>query len=243
MKRWLAHAVFVSMLACSMPAIAQVETVRTAIWRAPTEQQVLGAKFRKQADRAAEAALQHRLPEATALLQPIIEFCDRLQASNRALVSVADAAEYEAYVAAQGRGEPIDWVDMACPGAYKSRAFIDIDNKAFDSALAFLDKAIALAPYWAEPLAERGYLLNQRARSPEALQDYLQALALVGRFQSNAYVNALVLRGLGYTHVELGDLAAAEDAYRKSLDVEPGNALAARELDYIRQQREKRATP
>lgn len=242
MRRSLARVSLVAMLACCAPALAQVETVRTAIRRTPTEQQILGAQFRKQSDRATEAALQHRLADATALLQPIIAFCDRLQEPGRALVSVADASEYEAYVASQGRGEPIDWVDMACPGAYKSRAFIDIDNKAFDSALAFLDKAITLAPFWAEPLTERGYLLNQLGRSPEALATYRQAIGLVERFPSNKYANALALRGLGYTQVELGDLAAAEEAYRKSLEVEPGNALAERELDYIRKQRE-RPTP
>ena len=36
-----------------------------------------------------------------------------------------------------------------------------------------------------------------------------------------------------------GALDAAERAYRASLEIEPGNALAQKELEYIRQQRDK----
>ena len=177
------------------------------------------------------------------MLEPIVDFCDRLLQPGRAVVSVANAAEYQAHMESQAQGQPVDWVDMACPGAYKTRAFIDIDNKDFDGALAFLDKAILLAPYWAEARAERGYLLNQRGEPRQALADYRHALELVQRFESNAYARALVLRGLGYTQVELGDLDAAEQAYRESLEAEPGNALALRELEYIRKRCEPAAQP
>lgn len=238
MTRTLLRLALMLPFAASLPALAQVETVRTPLLRPAAEKQVLGAQFRARADRAAEAALRQRLPEAEELLEPVIEYCSGLAQAGRLVVGVANIDEYRAHVASQARGQAVDWVDMACPGAYKTRAFIDIDKKDHASALAFLDKAILLAPYWAEPLAERGYLLDQLGKPSDALADYLRALELVDRFQSNAYAKALVLRGLGYTHVELGDLDAAEQAYRKSLEAEPGNALAQRELDYIRKQRE-----
>ena len=59
------------------------------------------------------------------------------------------------------------------------------------------------------------------------------------KHEANKRAIALALRGIGYSQVELGDLDGAEQSYKESLEVEPGNTLAQRELDYIRQQREK----
>ena len=46
-----------------------------------------------------------------------------------------------------------------------------------------------------------------------------------------------MLRGLGYTWIELKDLDRAEAFYRRSLEVEPGNATATKELQYIERSR------
>lgn len=77
-------------------------------------------------------------------------------------------------------------------------------------------------------------MLNQLHRSGEALADYRLALQLVDRYPSNAGMKAIALRGLGYILVELGDLPGAERAYQDSLTADPDNALAKRELQYIR---------
>lgn len=235
--RLVALIALLALSMAAMPSHAQVETVRTPLTRPAAQAQILGSKYRVQADRAADLALRGKQSEAMASLRPVIVFCDGLVEAGYALVSVANELEYNAYVSASGTGAPIDWVDMACPSAYKTQAFLDIDNKDTDAAHSALDKTVRLAPFWAEPLAERGYLLNQLGKHREALEDYQHALELVARFQSNKYAEALVLRGLGYTEVELGDLDAAEQAYDKSLKAEPDNALALRELDYIRKQR------
>jgi len=60
----------------------------------------------------------------------------------------------------------------------------------------------------------------------------------VERYESNTYLRPLVLRGLGYTYIELQDLDRAEALYRQSLEIEPGNTTAERELEYIRRQRQ-----
>ena len=41
------------------------------------------------------------------------------------------------------------------------------------------------------------------------------------------------LASRGFSLVELGDLDGAEKAFSESLDLEPGNSLAIRELKYI----------
>lgn len=217
-------------------AFAQVETVRTPLLRHAEPQQI-GAQYRQTTHDATVAAMQGRADDARDLLQPVLAYCESLGNAGRRLVSVANAAEYEQHVDMHGDGTPIDWIDTTCASAYKTRAFADVESKRTDSALAYLDKTIRLAPYWALPLAERGYLLNQLGRHDDALASYEDALRLVSGFPSNANAHALVLRGIGYTRIELGDLDTAEQAYRDSLEAEPGNALALKELEFIAQRR------
>src|SRR3569623_2985417 len=47
----------------------------------------------------------------------------------------------------------------------------------------------------------------------------------------------IALKGMGYDLVELGDLDAAEAAYRKCLNVDPTDKDSPNEIDYIQQQR------
>ncbi|HEY0502434.1 MAG TPA: tetratricopeptide repeat protein [Lysobacter sp.] len=218
-------------------AHAQVETVITPLTRAHSPQQ-LGARFRADANAATQAARQRDYAGARKHLAPVIAYCDQLATPTRDVVSVANAAEYDAFVAVSTSGKPVEWIDSACPSAYKMAAFVDIETRDHDAALAMLEKTSAVAPYWVEPHAERGYLLNQLGRVQEGLASYQRAWELVERYESNDYARALVLRGLGYTWIELRDLDRAEDYYRQSLQVEPGNAVAEHELRYIREQRE-----
>lgn len=219
-------------------ASAQVETVITPLKRAHSPLQ-LGARFRTDANAAAHAAMRRDYSGARKRLAPVIAYCDQLATPTRDVVSVANAAEYEAFVAAATSGKPVEWIDSACPSAYKMAAFVDIETRDHERALAMLDKTSAIAPYWAEPHAERGYLLNQLGRVSEGLASYQRAWELVERYESNDYAKALVLRGLGYTYVELHDLDRAEDLYRRSLQIDPENPTAKRELEYIRQQRQR----
>lgn len=235
---------FALLVACALcasgsPASAQRQTVATKFDRNPTPAQVLGSQHRQNVDQALRAAGSGNLTRALELLQPVVAFCDGLLDSGRLLVSAADPAQYQAYVAEAGNGEPVDWVDMACPEAYKTHAFVDVENKDVGAAFAYLDKAIRLAPYWSEPLAERGYLLNQVGKPAEGLASYRAALALAEKDQTNRATRALALRGIGYSQVELGDLEAAEQAYQQSLQIDPDSRIAKDELEYISQQRAK----
>ena len=50
----------------------------------------------------------------------------------------------------------------------------------------------------------------------------------------------LILRGIGFSLTELGDLDGAQRAYEDSLKLEPSSELAKKELRYIQQLRAKR---
>lgn len=227
----LLAGLLVGLLAPAM-AGAQVETIRTPLAPQATRAE-LGAQHREAISAASAASLQGRLAEARASLAPVVRWCDRLAESGRKAVAVATAAEYAHYVESEGNGAPVDWIDISCPLAYKGLAFLDIEERAPERALAHLTRAQAMGPYIATIGAERAYLLNQLGRPREALQAYREALALVERFPSNAHGKALVLRGLGYTHIELGEWDDAERMYRLSLEVEPGNPVAQGELAHI----------
>lgn len=201
--------------------------------------QHIGSAWRADVNSATVAMSKGDLALAKTKLRPALAFCNELARANLTLVNVTTASEYEQYLRERPGDNPVEWVDHACPAAYKAAAFLAIEEKAPpDVALGFLDQAIAIAPYWSDPLSEKGFLLNQIGRSSEALDAYQRAIELQTTFDNSANQNkAIAWRGLGYTYVELGDLDKAQQAYEESLKLDPGNAIATDELEYIRKHR------
>ena len=234
-------------LACLLAAFGAQAQKRVVVTPLKTVMldQYTGFAWRKDVNEATGAMLRGDTAGARARIDAAVAFCDALARPGLTLVSVATAAEYERYLSERTSDDPVEWVDHACPAAYKAAGFLVIEQKGSpDAALAYLDKASALAPYWAEPLAEKGFLLNQVGRPREALAAYHKAIELQDLFDNAANQNkALAWRGLGYTYVELDDLDNAQRAYEQSLKLEPGNPLATEELQYIRRLREKRTAP
>lgn len=249
----VAAAILIAGLASAGPGSAQEKTVgekqantpvtgiapvRTKLPLQESERQVLGGQWRANVDDARHAASQGRLEAVSKAVAPVIAYCGQLAATERAMVSVTSAEQYQAYLAGRDGTAPVDWVDMACPEAYKIQAFVDVDRRRFGDAEALLGKAIALAPYWADPVIELGAAYNLSQRPSEALATYRRALELIERFPGNLPLKPLALRGVGFAQAELGNLDEAEGAYRSALELDPGNQVAKNELEYIRRQRE-----
>jgi tetratricopeptide (TPR) repeat protein len=108
----------------------------------------------------------------------------------------------------------------------------------FENALKALDAGLVLEAWNGvvfgelRPVlvSERGAALAGLKRWPEALANYEDGLKLPGlptRFK------ATMQRGRGFALVELGRLDDGQAAYEESLKLEPGNARAMRELQYI----------
>ncbi|MEP6633822.1 MAG: tetratricopeptide repeat protein [Luteimonas sp.] len=227
-----------ALLLPSAYANAQAQTVTTQLIM--NSEKRIGSQYRGDVATAFSAAEKHESEQARDLLRPVLDFCDRLGTAGVDIISVASIAEYDHYMATAGLGQPTDWIDIACPSAYKAAAFLYVDAKQTEEALRFLDKASKLAPYWAEPLAERGYLFNTTGRAKEALDAYKKGLDLVEEFPSNSKSRGLMLRGIGYAYVELGDLDSAEKAYRDSLVADPDSDIARSELQFIAGMRAKK---
>ncbi len=197
-----------------------------------------GHEYRDAVDQASRYHAQGRPEAAWNVLQPAIVHCDDKRSDARIVYySVAEASEEAALRAAAPPGARVEFIDRACPMAYKMAAFLAVDTRENERALALLDRAQALAPHWPEPMAERAYLLGQSGKPAAALALYRQALELVARHPRSAYLKGLVLRGIGYQLIELGDLDGAERAYRDSLQADPDSDLARRELEFIRVER------
>lgn len=193
----------------------------------------LGSEYRKDLGDVWTSAGNHDMDTAWATLRRVIAWCDALQRPDRKIVSFADGDEYEAYVAARSDDTPVEWIDIACPASYYAAGFLHAEARQWEAALPPLQRAIDIAPFFADAHNERGFVFNQMGRRDEAIAEYKIALALGGEHPRSAYVRPIALRGIGWALIEDGDLPGARQAYERSLELDPGNKLALGELEYI----------
>jgi tetratricopeptide (TPR) repeat protein len=178
---------------------------------------------------------------ALALLNPILSQCESsIAASDKKIIYVFNVAEFLEYVAIMKSKEDVIWKKDLCPDAYKTAAFIYVAANDKEKAFKYLDKAIEIAPFWADPHTERGYLLGQQGDLAAALMEYEKAIELADKYKTSAPVKPLALRGLGFILIEMNELDRAETAFKESLKLEPNNKLAENELEYIRQLQAKK---
>ena len=194
----------------------------------------IGMEYRANVVRAGQAAQRGDGKSAWAALEDVLAFCDEQKSTDvRRIYSVHNDAEAKQYRDEAGDGVTTTFVDQACPTAYKQAAFLSVREGRNEAALGYLDRAEALSPHWAEPVAERAYLVGKLGDRNKSLALYRQALEKVERYRSSAYLKPLVLRGIGFALTELGRLQEAREAYEASLRIEPDNALAKNELAYL----------
>lgn len=226
------------LLACAA-AHAQTEVIETTYSISPSEKKV-GAQYREDVEAARQALMEgHDAAKAMALLQPALDFCQALRKPGLRLVSVSTVQEYEGYLAEHTDNGPTEWVDIACPMAFKLKGYFHAGARQAPEALQWLDRAIELAPYYADAHVERGFVLGQSGQLKEALEAYRHALALAGTYPGAVHSKPLALRGQGWVLTEMGDLDGAQRSYEASLEIEPDNALAKNELEYIAKLRGK----
>jgi tetratricopeptide (TPR) repeat protein len=228
------------MATCSA-APAQVSSfVETPLFAQATRKP--GSQFRGNLKQAVDKLEAGDARAAEALLAPIRRFCDAQQRPGQRVVSVANPREYAQAVAARKGGQAAAWIDITCPAAYSLTGYAHAGAKRYDEALRWLDRASAIAPYFADSRNERAYVLGQTGKLREALAGYKAVIALADAQPSARYIKPVALRGTGYVLVELGDLAGARQAYEASLTLDPGSRVAKDELDYIAKQQGKKAT-
>lgn len=193
-----------------------------------------GSEYREAVGRATDYAQKGRYDAAWNVLQPALLFCDeKKNSAKEVFYGVANQAEEKQYRDSAPPGAKVTFVDWACPMAYKSAGFMAVQTNEPDRAAALLGRAETLAPHWASAVAERAYSMGKFGDRPGSLATYRRALVLAEKYSAPADVKGLILRGIGFALTELGDLDGATEAYKDSLKVDPSNALAKGELEYI----------
>lgn len=236
-KTWLRLGLLASMFA-SPPVFAQM--VETTLYS--EAEQRIGFEYRKDVSDIYDSRTSEGSEASHRRLAPILAYCEAQEKTDRRTVSMATTAEYEAFLAEHADGKPTEWIDMACPMAYDMQGFLYSDAKRYAEALPWLERAIALAPYYGLARNERAFVLAHSGHLQEGLAAYRETVALADAHPSTAAIKPLALRGIGWILIEQGDLDGAEAAYKASLELDPGNSTATNELEYIRVQRKRAAT-
>ena len=96
----------------------------------------------------------------------------------------------------------------------------------FDESLAILDGVVAKAPDYAE-----GW--NRRATLLYMMQDYGRSLADIQKVLTLEPRHFGAISGLGLISMVKGDKAAARDAYKKVLEIDPNNPNAKASVEQL----------
>jgi tetratricopeptide (TPR) repeat protein len=129
-------------------------------------------------------------------------------------------------------------VDGSYSRAWYQLAVVASKEGRFENALFCIDCGIELEPDHPELWNEKGYLLGRLKRHQEAFDCYVRAVSV--RDWAPPSQIARALRGQGVQLVDLDRLDEAEDALRRSLELEPDSETAHNELGYIEDLRRKR---
>lgn len=212
--------------------LAQAASAQVGGYLAGAAAERPGHEYRKELVELA-ARLDKGQGDDARLLDRVIGYCRAHQRPGLRAVSVADAREYEDYLAAHADGQPTEWIDISCVSALQMRGYAAAAKQQWPQALAWLQQAIALGPYFAPAYTERGYVLAKLGRTDEAIASYRHALQLSQTYRLARPVQPLALRGIGSMLIDQQDLAGARASFQRSLELEPDNRTALHELDYI----------
>jgi tetratricopeptide (TPR) repeat protein len=111
-----------------------------------------------------------------------------------------------------------------------------VDRSDFAAALPFLLKAVELSPANAQFLSELGHVYQNGKQWPKALETFDQAVAGARTLPDKANNSAELRRALrdrGFPLVELNRLDEAEKVYAECLELDPSDATAKGEPNYI----------
>jgi len=130
-----------------------------------------------------------------------------------------------------GSQKMVAWVTPSYSKALYLLAFIYVERKDWFTAMSFIDQAISLEPDHPLLLCEKALILLRLGRCQEAHDLFIIAAEI--RPWAPLNQRARALRGAAVALIDLKRLDEAEVLLKKSLEIEPENTVAMRELDYI----------
>jgi len=128
------------------------------------------------------------------------------------------------------------WAD-----AYFMKSYALQDLGRIAEAKAQVNLALKLSPFSPQYLCELGEIYELEKNWPKAMQSFKEAEDNNGLApdESRALELGQARRGIAYVLVELGKLDEAEKKYQECLKADLNDTRAARELEYVRQLRNK----
>jgi tetratricopeptide (TPR) repeat protein len=210
-----------ALLLCAAPPVAARES----------EPALASAQALLDAEQFAEAAASYR--------RIAEEYANRYQRSDKQRYYCSEGgAESLLYLTtAATAGVSAVVVDTDWCEALFMQAYSQVEAKRLDLAVEPLEEAVELAPYNAKYANEYGFVLSRLGRLDAGMEAYRQALDATKLGDGDDRNAAVAWRGIGWIHSDRKEWDAAEEALRESLKIEPENAIALGELDYIAQQR------
>ena len=190
---------------------------------------------------AGMAAIRANNPtRAVELMRPVLaDFEKRYAAEKRQIYCAVTPEQSSAYLAdaAKARREAVAIDDGWCRAQYVT-GYALIDLQRLTEAQTAFERLVRFAPQNSRYLNELGYVFMKQKKWQASLDAYRRSEAAADLSPDRSKEErCLALKGIGYDLVELGDLNAAEAAYRKCLNIDPDDKDSPRELDYIAEQR------
>jgi tetratricopeptide (TPR) repeat protein len=122
------------------------------------------------------------------------------------------------------------------------KGFALVDLGSAEAAGPLFERAVALSPGNSQYLAELGEWHKNRREWDQAYARFEKAEEVAGLVAEHRRKpeRSRALRGMGFVLIEQGKLDEAEKMFRKCLEIDPNDAGAKGELQFIREQRRSR---
>lgn len=240
-KRWTIAAAAAALLA-SPAAWAQHEVAAT-----PADEAALAAERARvtKVESALDEISAGNVVNAMAMLDPVLAEYDALYPESDGRAMMCDMPD-EGWAAAgtagllTGKNELVLVTSTWCTALW-AKGYTLVDVKRIDQALPYLERAVAMAPEHSHYLSELGYAYQALRLWDKSYAAYERAAKGAESYEGdkrNAEISR-AWRGMGFVLIELGKLDEAEALFNKCLELDPDDAKARNELDYIAEQRAK----
>jgi tetratricopeptide (TPR) repeat protein len=203
------------------------------------------AAERRAIEDAYQLVAQKKPAEAIQLLDRLIAVRERTHAGEKRQIfnarSETEALVYMGLAAKNKREALVQGENWSLAIFLKGFALVDLGRT--EEAKMMFDRALAMAPMNAHYLGEVAEWHKNRKDWPTAYGVFKQALEASDFSPDEAknFDKRRALRGLGFVLIEQGKLDDAEALFRQCLAMDPNDAGAKSELQYIKEQREKAA--
>ena len=190
-------------------------------------------------NKAGELVLNKQPAQALALVERVLTGYEKPIADARAkgqaycATNSAEALLYST-LAANKKASSTVFPTTLCEALF-IKAYALNELKRETDGVATLEKLTALAPLHAHYFVELGYGYRMIGAPDKAMVAYRAAFdnSKAPGLEDAKADRAAALRGIGYLLIDKNDLDGAADSYRKSLEEDPGSAIAKSELEYI----------